>query len=243
MKTRGKYFYIILGIVILLTFLLVHYKQEADEVLQGTDPCGVARDANAKHIHNEVLHQKTIDGSGGFHETSVENMSFISKEISSDAWTEVIAVQKKTSAAKKRDEAISLASEQYEKHKEKSQVVYGTVKFGVDSKNHIPLRMSIGQHLGQKTSRTIVDENMHFVFPKIAAGNWEVILYETTDTPGVRFEKLYVKEDQPVPEINLQGNDVSIQVSVVDEFGRTVRGANVTVAKQSGGVDENIFTY
>jgi hypothetical protein len=69
------------------------------------------------------------------------------------------------------------------------------------------------------------------------------VLFETSTCPGVRLENVIVKEGQPIPEMILNIEDASVEVTVRDAEGNVVVGGQVTVGMSDDGSNSNLFTW
>lgn len=79
--------------------------------------------------------------------------------------------------------------------------------------------------------------------PRLAEGTYELVLYETDTNPGMRWENVSVHPTRLGPEKVFEWQPCTVRVTVVDQDGKPVSGANVTVAKVEGGTLPDLYTY
>ena len=84
-----------------------------------------------------------------------------------------------------------------------------------------------------------------FAFDPVETGEYELILYETADWPGIRYERLSVDKDQALEELVISPGKSTVRLRVVDENGHGVGGARVAVGKSVGisGTSPSVYTY
>lgn len=136
----------------------------------------------------------------------------------------------------------------YEELKGKPQVVWGTITTPAGKDLGARLRMTLRKKPSKKpshsaTNRTVVDDQLHFAFSVAEPREYEILLFETSTCPGVRLENVTVKEGQQIPEMIINIEDATIEVTVRDAEGNIVVGGQVTVGKSSGGANNNLFTW
>ena len=84
-----------------------------------------------------------------------------------------------------------------------------------------------------------------FAFDPVETGEYELILYETADWPGIRYERLSVDQDQSLDELVISPGKSTVRLRVVDQNGQGMGGAQVTVGKSVGisGTMSSVYTY
>jgi hypothetical protein len=131
-------------------------------------------------------------------------------------------------------------AEQYERYKGKNGVVWGSVLLpeNVSAK----IRIEKPGYFGQKLE---IREKGQFAFEPLEPGQYDAIVYETTETPGMRYEKYDVAADAPTKELTIAPGDGTVEVTVSDEKGLPIAGARVTVGKAAGasGSSPQLFTW
>ena len=130
-------------------------------------------------------------------------------------------------------------AQHYEQARETEQVVWGRLVSPEWMKLAPPLRMSIIQKApqGHHYPSIVVDDQMRFAFPKVDPGIYDVILYETSNHPGMRLERVIIKEGQLREEMIIEIGSITVEVKVIDEHGKPVKDAQVLVGKSGGGTN------
>lgn len=95
---------------------------------------------------------------------------------------------------------------------------------------------------GGMGAKMAVTDSGRFAFPAVPPGRYEVTLYETNESPGIRLEEIEVTEGNILDSIDLQAGSGTIELLVQSNQG-PVQGANVTIGKAVGGALPNLYTY
>lgn len=136
-------------------------------------------------------------------------------------------------------------AQRYEQSKETEQVIWGKLVSSEGLKLTPPLRMSIRKKApkGHHYPSIVVDDQMRFAFPRVDPGTYDIILYETSNHPGMRLEKVIIKEGQPLAEMVIEIGDIMVAVTVLDEHGKPVKDAQVLVGKSDGGTNPDLYAW
>lgn len=136
-------------------------------------------------------------------------------------------------------------SERYEQSKASPQVIWGKLLPAEGQALTPPLKMRIRGKSPNSSHypSIVVDDQMRFAFPKADPGIYEIILYETSNHPGIRLENVIIKEGQPLPETVFEIGDASVEVTVLDQHDNPVKDAQVLVGKSSGGTNPDLYAW
>ncbi len=136
-------------------------------------------------------------------------------------------------------------AQRYEQSKETEQVIWGKLLSSEGMKLTPPLRMSIRRKAsqGHHYPSIAVDDQMRFAFPRVDPGTYDIILNETSNHPGMRLEKVIIRESQPLEEIVIELGDIMVEVTVLDEDGKPVKDAQVLVGKSYGGTNPDLYAW
>ena len=136
-------------------------------------------------------------------------------------------------------------AQNYEQSKGTPQVIWGKLMPAKGKSLVPPLRVSLKGKSPQSRnySSIAMDDQMRFAFPKAEPGIYEIIVYDTSNHPGIRLENVIIKEGQPLPETVIEIGDASVEVTVLDQQGNPVRDAQVLVGKSSGGTNPDLYAW
>jgi len=135
-------------------------------------------------------------------------------------------------------------AQRYVRLKGKPGVVWGRVLLPKGRAN-VPRQLRLRSSGRPGGPDLVADEHGRFAFEPVEPGKYDLVLYETSESPGIRYEGLAVEPDEPVGEVVLTVGNSSVEVIVADEFGKGLGGVRVTVGKSAGGGGSNpkLFTY
>jgi len=136
-------------------------------------------------------------------------------------------------------------AQRYEQANETEQVIWGRLVSLEGMKQTPPLRMSIRKKApqGHHYPSIVVDDQMRFAFPRVDPGTYDIILNETSNHPGMRLEKVIIKEGQLLEEMLIEIGDIMVEVTVLDEHGKPVKNAQVLVGKSDGGTNPDLYAW
>jgi hypothetical protein len=136
-------------------------------------------------------------------------------------------------------------AQRYEQSNETEQVIWGKLVSLEGMKQTPPLRMSIRRKAPQGDHYTsiVVDDQMRFAFPRVDPGTYSIILNETSNHPGMRLEEVIIEEGQLLEEMLIEIGDIMVEVTVLDEHGKPVKDAQVSVGKSDGGTNPDLYAW
>jgi hypothetical protein len=136
-------------------------------------------------------------------------------------------------------------AERYKQLKSNPQVIWGKLLPAEGQTLTPPLKMSINGKSPESRHypSIVVDDQMRFCFPKVDPGIYEMVLFETSNHPGIRLENIIIKEGQPLAETVIQIGDANAEVTIQDRKGNPVKDAQVLVGKESGGTNSDLYAW
>jgi hypothetical protein len=136
-------------------------------------------------------------------------------------------------------------AQRYEQSNETEQVIWGKLVSLEGMKQTPPLRMSIRKKApqGHHYPSIVVDDQMRFAFPRVGPGTYSIILNETSNHPGMRLEEVIIEEGQLLEEMLIEIGDIMVEVTVLDEHGKPVKDAQVSVGKSDGGTNPDLYAW
>lgn len=133
-------------------------------------------------------------------------------------------------------------AERYEQLYSTPQVIWGKLLPPEGLTLTPPLKMAL-KRKSHRSVKIFVDDQMRFAFPETAPGTYEVILFETSNHPGIRLENVIIEEGKPLDETVIEIGNTSAEVTVLDQKGNPVKDAQVLLGKSSGGTNPDLFAW